>query len=210
MLLTFDEGQQFFKLHRGLMWFVNDRLHVLDTQPLDPDNYSLLPGEARLKVRRALLQQPRLLEQFVADNPLHFSADDLEIVSSRRHQVAGEFILFRQLQKYAVFLGTDERPVAYGVLALAETFEEMLGPVLPIMTETVLLPFRDKIIYDSLLNSWNVYFGPGMRRGFNESYKEAKEDPGIVTRLPAGPIAGAPSSSRTTTSKPRRPAHRKR
>ena len=32
------------------------------------------------------------------------------------------------------------------------------------MIETVLLPFRDKIIYDGIVNGFNVTFGTGSRR----------------------------------------------
>jgi hypothetical protein len=49
------------------------------------------------------------------------------------------------LKNYAVFLA-DDPPIAYGVVALTETFEEIIGPDLPMFVETVLLPFRGKII----------------------------------------------------------------
>ena len=52
------------------------------------------------------------------------------------------------------------------------------------MIETVLLPFKGMIVYDGLMSSYNISFGPGIRRRLNESFKEAKARHGIVTSLP--------------------------
>src|SRR6202023_1233979 len=105
----------------------------------------------------------------------------------------GRFYIFRELAKYTVFLSTDKQPIAYGVLALSQPFEELVGPYLPVLTQTVLLPFKDQIVYDGLLVSYRISFGPGIRRSLNESFKEAKERHGIVTSLPlaARPLAAA-------------------
>src|ERR1043165_3300829 len=88
------------------------------------------------------------------------------------------------MTKYTVFLFTDKGPIAYGVLALSQPFEELIGPYLPVLTQTVLLPFKDVIVYDGLLNAYRISFGPGIRRSLNDSYKEAKASNGIVTSLP--------------------------
>jgi hypothetical protein len=69
-------------------------------------------------------------------------------------------------------------------VALSQPFEELIGPRLPVLTETVLLPFKDMIVYDGLLTSYNISFGGGIRRSLNESFKEAKARYGIVTSLP--------------------------
>ncbi len=39
---------------------------------------------------------------------------------------------------YTVFLSTDDPAIAYGVVALTDPFEDLVGPYLPMMTETVL------------------------------------------------------------------------
>ena len=79
---------------------------------------------------------------------------------------------------------TDKPYTAYGVLALTDPFEYLVGPNLPVLAETVLMPLRDKIVYDGLMAGYNIYFGGGVKRNLNESYKQAKERFGIVTTLP--------------------------
>jgi hypothetical protein len=56
---------------------------------------------------------------FVDLNPFEFSREELSIVLSWKHQVAGKFFVFRNLKKYTVFLA-EKAPVAYGVVALTE------------------------------------------------------------------------------------------
>jgi len=125
-----------------------------------------------------------LIDSFVKENPFNFSSHELEIVAGWRHLVKGTFYLFRYLKKHAIFLDDATPPRAYGVLALTDTFEELLGPVLPIRLEAVLLPFKGQIIYDGFVVPYRIYFGRGVREELNEDYREAKDRFGIITSLP--------------------------
>lgn len=183
MILSPEDAQLFFKLHRSLMCYVNQRLGVVEGVS-NPDEFSALPPQARWGVLDAFLDEPDLIETFVDDNPFHLPEEELDIVHSWRHHVFGKFVLFRQLKKHMIFLSTDAPPVAYGVLGLTETFEEILGPRLPIMIDTMLLPFKGCIVYDGLFSTYNISFGGGIKRSFNENYREAKERLGVVTTLP--------------------------
>lgn len=77
-------------------------------------------------------------------------------------------------------------------------------------SETVLLPFKDRIVYDGLLSGYNISFGGGIKRMLNDSYRRAKERQGIVTSLPieaipttaANPRAVGQVADVTTASKP--------
>lgn len=184
MLLTPQDVELFFKLHRALMFFVNQRLKVVPDDIASPDAFAALSPEVRLEVRDAFLNHTDLIQSFVDENPAHLPDDELAIVRSWRHLVAGKFYVFRELKKHTVFLSTDKQPVAYGVLALSQPFEELIGPYLPVLTQTVLLPFKDMIVHGGLMSSYNISFGPGIRRSLNESFKEAKARHGIVTSLP--------------------------
>ena len=198
MLLEPHDVDLFFRLHRALMFFVNQRLKVIPNKIDTPEEFATLPPEVRLKVRDALLANVDLIESFVAENPAHLPDGELAIARSWRHLMAGKFYVFRELKKYTVFLSTDKQPVAYGVLALSQPFEDLIGPYLPVLTQTVLLPFRDKIVYDGLMTSYRISFGPGIRRNLNQDFKEAKQRHGIVTSLP---MSDKPLALTTTTPK---------
>ena len=184
MLLDPQDVDLFFSLHRTLMFFVNQRLKVIPDKLATPDEFAALSPQVRHKVRDALNAHLDLIESFVDENPGHLSDDELDIVRSWRHLVTGRFYVFRELKKHTVFLTTTDPAIAYGVLALSQPFEDLIGPYLPVMTQTVLLPFKGVIVYDGLMSSYNITFGPGIRRSLNENFKQAKERHGFVTSLP--------------------------
>jgi hypothetical protein len=186
MLLRPEEAHLFFKLHTSLMCFVNERLEIVPgVRRLD--EFRALSADVRLKVRNALLGNRSLVEMFADLNPFDLSGEELHLVSSWKHQVSGTFVVFRNLKKHTIFLADGEDPVAYGVVALTEPFEELVGPYLPAYADTVLLPFKDKIVYDGLLGRYNIFFGGGTRRRLQESYNTARERLGVVTSLPVQP-----------------------
>jgi hypothetical protein len=203
MLLTPQDVELFFRLHRTLMFFVNQRLKVLPDDLASPADFAGLAPEVLLKARDALLDHTDLIQSFVDENPANLADDDLAIVHSWRHLVAGKFTIFRELKKYTVFLSADKEPVAYGVLALSQPFEELIGPYLPVLTQTVLLPFKDMIVYDGLFTRYRISFGPGIRRSLNESFKEAKERHGIVTSLPISTRPMVPAKSPKAKPRPK-------
>jgi hypothetical protein len=153
MLLTPQDAELFFKLHWALMFFVNQRLKAIPDDVVSPDAFAALSPEVRLKVRDAFLDHTDLIQAFVEENPLNLTSDALDIVRSWQQFVHGSFYIFRQLKKYMVFLSTDKQPLAYGVLALTQPFDELIGPYLPVLTQTVLLPFNGMIVYDGLARS---------------------------------------------------------
>src|SRR6266550_3981479 len=104
MLLEPQDVELFFKLHKALMFFVNQRLKVVPDDLATPEDFAALSPEVRLKVRDAFLGHTDLIQSFAAENPAHLSDDELGIVRSWQHLVAGRFYVFRELAKYTVFL----------------------------------------------------------------------------------------------------------
>ena len=184
MELSIEDAELFFRLHRRLMFFVNQQLRVIDENPDSPEEYSELPPPTRYEVHKAFLKHPELIDAFVEGNPFGLDESELEIVGSWRHFVAGEFYVLRYLKNYTVFLSSTDPVVAYGVVALFEPLEDLIDGPPPAMVKTTLLPFRGRIVYDGLLSAFNVYFGPGVRSELNWWYKEAKARQEIITTLP--------------------------
>ena len=184
MQLDSHDLHLFFKLYPALLFFVNQRLKVVEIPLARPEKVIKLPTEDRIKLRDALVANMDLIDAFVSENPFKLSEDELAIVRSWKDLVAGEFYVYRCLTKHTIFLTTKEPVVAYGVLSLIDSFEDLLGPRLPHLCKAVLLPFKGRIVYDGLLAGYNITFGSGIRRRLKESYDDAKERQGIITTLP--------------------------
>jgi hypothetical protein len=188
MRLDPDDLRLFYKLYPALMLFVNQRLGITRTPLTKPEEFGRLPTEERIRLRDGLPEHMDLIDAFVSENPSVLPEDELEIVRSCKDLVAGEFHVYRCLKNFTIFLTTGEPVVAYGVLSLTDTFEDLIGHRLPHLCKTVLLPFKGRIVYDGMLAGYNVRFGSGIRRRLKESYDDAKERMGIVTSLPPPPV----------------------
>ena len=200
MMLERSNVKLFYRLHRRLMCFVNQRLAIIPNKIASAEDFAGLAPEIQVKVRDAFLANLGLLETFVTENSEQLSPDELDIVRSWRHLVTGRFYVFRELKKYTVFLSSASPVMAYGVVALSHPLAEVIGPHLPILVDAVLLPFKDKIVYDSLMTRFPISFGPGIRRRLNESFREAKLRQGIVASLP---MSNAPRPPKIPKAKPR-------
>lgn len=181
MQLPRNDIELFYKLFHSLLAYVNGKLHILAGLNSRHD-FRKFPLEEIKKVRDKLYEHPELIDAFVAENPCKFSPAELEIVKSWNHFIRSAFYAFRYLKPYTVFLDS-KADRAYGVLALNSPFQEMF-PFLPIMVETALLPFKGRIIYDSLFVSYSITFGRNIRQNLAESYNKAKAQYGIIESLP--------------------------
>jgi hypothetical protein len=188
MILDPDDAERVFKLHKALSLFVNRRLKLAKPPAGSAKVIVALPPEQRLKVRDALVEHLDLIDAFVEENPYKLEPDELAIVKPWKDLVAGDFYVLRFLKKYTVFLTAKEPTVAYGVLGLSDPLDEVIEQPLPFYCKTVLLPFRDKIVYDGLLSGYNVIIGGNMTRELNDAYNAAKKRLGVVTSLPWHPV----------------------
>jgi hypothetical protein len=181
MKLSTEDAGLFFKLMWGLQFYVNRRLQILSGVD-SAEAYARLPTADRIQVRDALWKNPDLIDAYVAENPDRLSAEELGIVRKWKGFISGTFQIFRYLKKHTIFVLDDDR--VYGVLGLYDSIKDALGGRRPpVMVQGVLLPFKGQIVYDGILQSYNIYFGGGIRSGLNEVYMAAKQNDRIVTTL---------------------------
>lgn len=183
MNLSSKDVDLFYRLTYCLFSYVNQRLSIVSGSKA-PEDVRHLSFQEKLKIRAALWENTDLIDSHVKENPDKLSPDELAIIESWKHRVKGKFFLVAYLKQYAVFLMEADTELAFGVVALSQPFEATVGSHLPIYLETVLLPFKGKIIYDGVMAPYNISFGRGYRDGIKESYQQAKAKHGIITSLP--------------------------
>jgi hypothetical protein len=180
MILSPDETERFYRTWFALLHFVNQQRRLV---PSFPATWQQVPLSTVKTLRDALWADDALREAFLATNPAGLSPADCAVVASWQYRIVGTFFLFRYLKKHTIFLTSSEPAHAYGALGLVSPIEEIAGPSLPMAVAAVLLPFEERIIYDSLLEPYAVSFGPGIRRSLQQSYRDAQEHEGIITSL---------------------------
>lgn len=183
MKLPPEDVKLFYKLMWPLQFYVNQQRQILPHVD-SLEAYMACPQEDKLQVRNALYENIDLVDAFVAENPAHLSADELAIVQNWKRFVSGDFYIVRFLKKAAIFVDSKDPPQAYAVLGLTDSLEDVFyGRKPPILIQTVLLPFKGCIIYDGLLNFYNIFFGSGIRGNLKEIYMAAKQNDRIIETL---------------------------
>ncbi|WP_019499998.1 hypothetical protein [Pseudanabaena sp. PCC 6802] len=169
MQLPETEIEQFFRSFKPLLAFVNNKLHITSgiKTAADVNGY---PVEERRKVRDKLYQTPGLIDEFLKNHGSEFSTEDAAIIRSWKGFIEGKFYVYRYLKRDTVFLSTKEPYKAYGVMSFYIPFEDLFGYSLTRLIETVLLPFKDRIVSDGIFASSNIYFGSGIRRSIDFVY----------------------------------------
>lgn len=181
MKLPEEDTDLFYRLYHPLLYYVNAKYDLVDMET--PEDVRKIFLEVTEILRDELYDHPEVIQEFIEENPFDFSRDELDMVREWNHFVRGKFIIFRSLKKYTIFLDMEDPPKAYGVFALQNTFEEVVGP-LPVMVDAVLLPFKGKIVYDGIVNFYPIHIGSGFRCSLNDDYQKAKFRVGIVESLP--------------------------
>ncbi len=182
MNLPFEETQLFYRLYWNVLAYANRKLKVLP-QGTTWEEIARCPMEQVADLRDAFWANPEILERFLADEQTDLSREELAIVASWRHCIRGDFYIIRYLKKYTVFLSAEGEAHLYGVLGLFDPIQEIFPVPLPVLVNTVLLPFQGRIVYDGLLRSYAVAFGAGIKRSLNETYRRLKKREGIIESL---------------------------
>lgn len=180
MKLTKQDAQHFFDLMWPLQFFVNQQLKIHKNVG-SLEEYMQCSTEEKLQVRNALYQNGPLIDLYLQENPNDCSSEDLSVVSGWKNHVEGNFHIERFLKKYSILIQNED---VYAVLGLFDGLDEMIHRSnLPLLVKTVLLPFKGVIVYDGLFQTYNVFFGGGIKRELKESYMIAKQNNRIIENL---------------------------
>ena len=179
--LTVRETDLFFSMWLGLLAYVNDK-YSISKDFGHPQKLVGLSHKTVAKIKDKLWEHTGLIDEYI-DSVWDMPNEQIQILQGWKKGVAGTFFVLKHLKKYSVFVD-DKNKVVYGVKGITNPISDVLSNhTLPVMVETMLLPFGDQIIYDTLLYTKNVFFGPSIRRELNEMYSEIKQEKGIISCL---------------------------
>ena len=194
MKLTPDQADRFFAVWFPLLVHVNDARGIVPRRVIDGAAFTL---HEALAVRDALWKDDSLLDTFIAENPAGLSPDALATVASWKHRVAGRLMVWKHYKKHTIGMLDGQ---VYAILGLRNTLEEILPQPPPTMVNAVLLPFEGVIVADGLFTSYNIFFGPGVRRELKEEYDRAVERGEVRTSLLPEAL-GAPRANPKVTNR---------
>ena len=180
--LNSEECRLFYEIWYGLMGFVNELMGVIKAK-IKPEYPNAVSDMMVHKVREVLWKKPELIDEYINETELPQEKIDILKLWRTKHKKGMIFILEYQ-PEYAVAIAPNEQGEdrLYGIKGISNSVSNTLRRGLPAQIETVLLPFKGKIIYDSFISSMSIGFGEGAKAAFHEMYDNALEH-GIITSL---------------------------
>lgn len=204
MLLAPDDAALFYRAWGALLTWVNGQRNIVPRFPPPTPSHPIELSVAN-QIRKVVWAEDALRDQFLAEAASELGSEELALIASWKHRVRGNFVVLKHLQKHSVFMSDH----VYGVLGIYSPLEDLL-PHVPMFAEAVLIPFRDVIITDGIVesSSMQISFGPGARRMFQNQYRAARTTSQIRTTLPC-PAAATPRAAAAARPRPpRKPSRR--
>ncbi|MGD1950820.1 MAG: hypothetical protein ACFB14_14400 [Leptolyngbyaceae cyanobacterium] len=181
MKLAPADVQLFFDLMLPLQWYVSQQAKLLPDVK-DVKAYTDSSMDEKIIVRDYLFDHPELIDQFIQDNPDNLETEKLSIIATWKNFVQGDFFIERLLKKYSIFI--DDKENTYAVLGLMEGLDAFMDKRdLPVRVQTILLPFKGKIVYDGFFRWYNIFFGSGIKSSLKQAYLIAKDNNAIIDTL---------------------------
>ena len=178
MVLTVEERKIFFDNWLKLLTFVNNKYKIIKNfgAPKSPVGLDITE---LMKIRNKLWENSFLINEYLKHSKI--TDENKRIVNSWNNFIKNKFLFIKSFKKYSVFMDFENKRL-YGIYGISSPIIDII-PYLPIMIQTVLIPFNGKIIFDSLILQDNVSFGKNMRQSFHEEYMEIKKEYGIINNL---------------------------
>ena len=159
MHLSSEQSARFYRILAALTFFANDTYGVVSPARLAdpvPDN------DARARVHERMWADPLLIDDYVAENPDGLPPRDLAELSRWKDRVSGPALLLGYDDRGRALFAVGDRRVA--VEGITQDLIEVVPAEPPTILLMTLLPFEDVVVYDSLVQTYGLSLGPGMRK----------------------------------------------
>ena len=199
MKLPQHEIELFYKLWYSLIWSINQKHKIVPCFD-KPEYGDDVNEEPFIVIREKLWENPQWIDEYLHENENDRlpQAEREILLDWRNNHVKGRFFIIKHLAKYSVFTPGDDSKKLYGVHGISNPINETVRYEIPFIAETVLLPFKGKIIYDSFISTFGVSLGKNIRDELNRYFKTVKEEIGIIES-----IGKPPASVKPPTKKPK-------
>ena len=147
-----QEATLFYELYYSLLEYVNDKYKVC--KHIDRILNQRISILDLLEIRKCFVEHKDIIDEFIIDSKDFFSDYEIEIIKEFKECIYGYFMLIKFEENYSIFMNGKN---IYGVLGTHINLDQDVHEFnLPVFATWMLLPYKDKIIYDGLLYQYSV------------------------------------------------------
>lgn len=162
-----NDVKLFYRLYLSFLDFMNSKENVEPNFKISQDQY--INPDRLIIVIDAFWQDPdKWINMYIKENPLNLTSRNLNIVQNFKHGKRKDFMIVAFKKRHTIF---NDGEYNYMVKGLNSNIDEIIhAEQLPIYVRTTLLPFKDDIIYDSILGSSQIESGINISLKVFEEY----------------------------------------
>ena len=162
-----NDVKLFYRLYLSLLDFMNSIENVEPNFKISQDQY--INPDRLIIVIDAFWQDPdKWINMYIKENPLNLTSRNLNIVQNFKHGKRKDFMIVAFKKRHTIF---NDGEYNYMVKGLNSNIDEIIHvEQLPVYVRTTLLPFKDDIIYDSILGSSQIELGINISLKVFEEY----------------------------------------
>ena len=154
--LTHEECSLFYGTWFQLLDYVNYTQLISNIDVFKDE----IDDEEFIAIREYLWENPKIISQFIASEN-YLTVDQKQLLKAwETNHIKGKFIIVKHEQSCAIFQQINDSKIStfYAVKGLTCTISKMMNQKYMIPVSAVLLPFKDKIIYDTYLICYDIKF----------------------------------------------------
>ena len=167
--INLKDAKLFYKLYFSLLNYTNKKYQI-------DSKYSVIKQKGKnTKVMSQIIEKlwenkDTIIDKFTKDNPYKFNQDEIKLVLEFKKGIRTNFIIDRFEEEYTPLMTNDK---TYMVKGLYDNIDQVISySKFPIFVTTTIIPFKENLIYDGLIQTVNISFGPEFSNLADKQYNE--------------------------------------
>ncbi len=150
------DAKLFYKIYLALLDYTNQLYKIKKNLKIHKQQ-DINPLEIMDIVEKFWENKEEVITEFCLANPYKFNDEEINLTNDFKKGIRGVYILAKYEKEYTAFLNEDK---AYMVKGINCNIDNLISyKKLPIALITTILPFKNVLVYDSLISEFNIQMG---------------------------------------------------
>ena len=168
--LSNSDAKLFYKLYFGILEYTNKKYKVRPKLKIYKQKGVDLT-EINYVIDKFWKVKDEVIEEFIKLNPYKFNKEELEILENFKYGFRDTFIIGKYEIDYTVILNMNK---TYMIKGLYDNIDEIISyQDLPQPVITAIMPFKDQLIYDGLIQPLNIKMGSDFVKTVNNEIENS-------------------------------------
>lgn len=167
--LSETDVELFYKIYFGLLEFTNKKYAIRKNFKIY-NSISIEPYKLKDIIDKFWENKDRIIFEFCKANPYKFNKEELKLASEFKKGFRTIVIIAKFEEEYTAFMTENKIYMVKGLNVNIDTI--IPYKELPYPTITSIIPFKNVLVYDSLLIELSIQFGNGLYKVVESEYSK--------------------------------------